>query len=776
MRTSVFLLIPILLLESCYFKSVESDQPKEFESNGIISLNQDWQFKIDNATNWTSTDLPHVPRIEPLVVNDQWQGKLVYTKSLDLPEVLAGKTILHFEGVMHQTSLFVNDIKIKEHVGGYLPFSVDISDHIRSGKNQISLEVLNTDNSIIPPGKPLSGLDFNYYGGIYRDVWLIRKNDIHITDPFLENHKDSGWLIHFSDVMNSKAKGTLILHLRNDSKVSEDLTIQVELAKNEHLHNFQRQITLKASKDSLITLDIEIDNPLLWSTTSPTLYNLSVQVISSKGIELDKIDEKIGIRKIELTNDGFFLNEQKLFMRGTNRHQEYPYVGYAISNNANYRDALKIKNAGFDFVRLSHYPQDESFLDACDELGILVMNAIPGWQYFGGREFVDNSFQDIRDMARRDRNHPSVIFWEVSLNESGMTDEYMKKANKILREELPFDDTYTAGWIDHSAYDLYIPARQHAKAPHYWTKYKKGERNVFISEYGDWEYYAHNAGFNQTTFEGLTEHERNSRQLRANGEKRLLQQALNFQEATNSNRKGTRTIGHANWLMFDYNRGYADDLEASGISDIFRIPKFAYYFYQSQRSADEKIIHDLVQQGSMLKIASYWTKESSTNVRVFSNCEEVELYLNDSLISRQKPLVNGLSDQLIHPPFEFKIDHFEYGQLSANGFIGNRLEAVDSVSTPGEAIGIRLNIDVAGVDFPEKNDLIFLYAEIIDSQDNLVINSFDEIKFELTGPGKLIGTNPVNAEAGVATILFQGDPSSVSIVAQSNNLKSATFQ
>jgi beta-galactosidase len=175
--------------------------------------------------------------------------------------------------------------------------------------------------------------------------------------------------------------------------------------------------------------------------------------------------EKIGIRSIELTQNEFLLNGEKKYFRGTNRHQEYPYVGYAISKNANRRDAIKIKQAGFDFVRLSHYPQDISFLEACDELGLLVMNAIPGWQYYSDDpEFLKNSYQDIRDMVRRDRNHPSVVFWEVSLNESPMTDTYMVEANKILKEELPFEDTYSAGWIDHEAFDLYFDVNMCASA------------------------------------------------------------------------------------------------------------------------------------------------------------------------------------------------------------------------------------------------------------------------------------------------------------------------
>jgi beta-galactosidase len=315
---------------------------------------------------------------------------------------------------------------------------------------------------------------------------------------------------------------------------------------------------------------------------------------------------------------------------------------------------------------MSHYPHAEAFMNACDELGILVMNSLTGWQFFGNEIFQKNAIQDIRDMARRDRNHPSVIFWEASLNETQMTESFMKEATQALKEELPFSHNYSACWIDNNNYDIFIPARQHGQAPDYWTKYNKVYRKIFIAEYGDWEYYAQNAGFNQKEFANLKEDERTSRQLRAHGEKRLLQQAYNFQEAANSNRKGINTIGEANWVMFDYNRGYSDDLESSGISDIFRIPKFAYSFYQSQRDANV-ILDTKLTSGPMLTIANNWTETSPLNITAYSNCEEVALYLNDVLVAKQKPLLNQNSDQLKHPPFLFKLDKFISGTLRAEG-------------------------------------------------------------------------------------------------------------
>ncbi len=768
--TGIVTVIMLLLISGC--GSNDSLTEQKDPTGERIKFNEVWSVTMDQSI-YDSITIPHTPRIEPLIVNDQWQGHLTYTKSFAIDNFDEGKTIIHFEGVMHEAKVFINDQKVKEHVGGYLPFSIDLTSYLIKGINKLKVEVYNTNNQSIPPGKLLEGLDFNFYGGIYRDVWLQRKNDIHITDPFIENTKEAGWLIHFSEVNETMAKGTVRIQLRNDSKETKTISADIKLSHGEVVHEFSRTDTLKAAEVKSITVPIEIANPKRWSVKNPLLYELSIAIETDNHI-YDRVEDKVGIRRIDLSEEGFYLNGQKVYISGTNRHQEYPYVGYAISNNANYRDAVKIKKAGFDFVRLSHYPQDESFLDACDELGILVMNAIPGWQYFGDSVFIQNSYQDIRDMVRRDRNHPSVVFWEVSLNESAMTDEYMNRANEILKEELPFTDTYSAGWMDHESYDLFIPARQHGKAPDYWNNYRTQERLLFIAEYGDWEYYAHNAGFNQAAYEGLKEDERTSRQLRAHGAQRLLQQALNFQEAANSNRKGSNTIGDANWLMFDYNRGYADDLEASGIGDIFRIPKFAYYFYQSQRSPADT----LALTGNtdpMVKIASYWTESSNPLVTIYSNCEEVALSLNGELIDRKMTKADSYSDQLDFPPFQFDLAAFQKGELKAIGYINGKAVAQNTVRTAGRASQLELAIDLSGMPLSEKEqDLVFVYASVLDEQGTLVNTSDAEITFS-TNAGVFIGQNPIMAEAGIASILLKvnGTAKKIQIKATSDGLKSS---
>ncbi|MCV9930201.1 DUF4982 domain-containing protein [Flavobacterium sp. LS1R49] len=753
------------------------------QSRTKINFGADWEFKREEGSspNWEKVTIPHTNRLEKLVVIKQFQGTSWYQKKFKTEASKDQKTFLYFEGVMQEADVWINDKKVANHKGGYLPFTVDVTPYLNSNnENTIKVKVNNEDNPDFLPGKPLKDLDFNYYGGIYRNVYLIKTSKLYITDAVAANKVAGGGVyVNFENIGKDEASGSIQVHLKNEFESDKNTFLKFILTDNKGKKaEFKSEnFAIKSNTDFTLVQKISVKKPKLWSIKNPNLYQLEVQVILDNKI-VDSNLLKVGIRKSELKADGYYLNDKKIYLNGTNEHQEYPYLGYAISDEAQYRDAVKIKNAGFDFVRLSHYPHAEAFLNACDELGILVMNSLTGWQFFGNETFQKNAYQDIRDMARRDRNHPSIIFWESSLNETEMSETFMKEATKTLKEELPFAHNYSASWIDNENYDLFIPARQHAKAPDYWTKYSKGNRKIFIAEYGDWEYYAQNAGFNQTEFSNLKEDERTSRQLRSNGEKRLLQQAYNFQEASNSNRKGAETIGEANWLMFDYNRGYSPDLESSGISDIFRIPKFAYYFYQSQRDANV-VLDKKLASGPMVNIANYWTAESPLNVTVYSNCDEVALYLNDLLVAKERPFIGGNSDKLQHAPFIFKIEKFKAGTLRAEGFINGKKVASNVVRTPETASRIELSYDISSKAVnPEYPDMVFVYAKITDANGTVIPTATSEVTFALSeGNAEIIGQNPINAEAGIATIILKTKDLKNKIVlkASSGQLKDSTI-
>jgi beta-galactosidase len=724
-----------------------------------LPFNSGWQFYREDGGSapaqppsravWTTVSLPHTTRIEPRVVNDQWQGIAFYRKRFTAPQSWRGKSVLlRFEAAMNVAEVRINGRPVAEHLGGYLPFTVDLSRDLRiGGTNEILVRLDNRDNPITGP-KPLKKLDFNMYGGLYRGVRLLVKPAVHLSDEMLEQKVAGGGLfVTYPEASKSRATIAVAADVRNTSAVGSNAIV------TQRLFDGQRQVasvsqSIRLNPGSMVrsTQQLRVVRPRLWSPRSPALYRLVTTISSPSGI--DTTETRIGIRRIGFDGDKFVVNGERMFLRGVNRHQEYPYVGYAISPAADYRDAKRIKEAGFDYVRLSHYPHSRAFMAAADQLGLVLLDSLPGWQFYNPNpRFQAQVLQTCRDMIRRDRNHPSVIAWECSLNETDMPKPFVADLNRAVHEEYPGNQAWSAGWLP-EGFDIYLQARQHRLGEGH---YKTPDRPYAVSEYGDWEYYAQNAGLNQTAWADLKEEERTSRQPLGAGEARLLQQALNIQEAHNDNFR-TPAFADGYWVMFDYNRGYANDLETSGIMSIERSPKFSYWFFRSQRDPAET--SPLYSGGPMVHIASYWQPDSSPRIRVFSNAEEVELKLNGRSLGRLKPVRDAMSDHLAHPPFIFDAGRFVPGILEATAYIGGRAVATDRVHTPGAAVRLVLQLDDAGVP-THPGDLIFARATAVDDHGNIVPGAKGTVTVAASGNLSVVGSSSADLEAGVASVLVR---------------------
>ncbi len=702
-------------------------------------------------TGWQPVTLPHTANIEPRIVNDQWQGDAFYRHVFRPEPDWAGKSVwLRFEGAMNVAEVFVNGARVERHLGGYLPFTVDLTSAASSGEPvEVIVHLDNRDNPVTGP-KPLKILDFNMYGGLYREVTLSVRDTLHITDETeAAKPAEGGIFVTYPSVTEHEATIEVQTEVRNAGAEPRFFTVRQKLLRDGTVVDVVQSIEQQFApgKTQSIPVKLTVDAPALWAPDSPNLYTLVSEIVDG-GRVADSRETRIGIREIDISRTSFRINGRKMYLRGVNRHQEYPYVGYAIPPNADYRDAKLIKEAGFDYVRLSHYPPSPHFMDAADELGLLLLDAIPGWQYSSDDPaFVAQVERTCRDMIRRDRNHPSVLAWECSLNESDMSPDLVKRLHTAVHEEYPGPQAWSAGWVPET-YDIYLQARQH-RLPH--PDQVLPNKPYIVSEYGDWEYYAQNAGLAQDSWQNLSEAERTSRQLLSDGEARLLQQALNIQEAANDNRT-TRAFADGYWAMFDYNRGYADDLEASGVASLERVTKPSYQFFRSQRDAGETSPH--WNGGPMVFIASDWAPGSSLDVRVFSNAEEVTLSHDGKEFARQTPDDGPFTEHLAHPPFTFHLPKFEPGELVASAYIGGQIVARHSVRTPEAPASVVAGLAREG-DPAVAGDLLFVHARVVDANGTTVPDNGIEVDLSLEPGLEAVGPVRVPTEHGIAATLVR---------------------
>lgn len=746
------MLLALLSSTTLYAQETFNQNWKYFRMHHNVAKEHVYAAATYNDAGWQSVSLPHTAHVEPLVVNNQWQGLCWYRKHFDVTDYSKNKKyIIELEAAMSTSKIWINGQLVTKHEGGFLPVVMDVTSYLKATDNVIAISLDSRDNPNTGP-KPLKILDFNTYGGLYRNAWFITENKVHITHPNLVNKPAGGGVfITFPKVSTKKSIVQVRTEVANESNKAQEIVLVHKIFKAGQLVKEVRSKaqSLAAGTDMTAQEEITIKKAALWSPDAPNLYELETTVLADDQV-VDTDKTRFGIRTFTFKDNQLYINGKKTYLRGVNRHQEYPFVGYALSDNAQYRDAYKIKQAGFDYVRLSHYPQSPAFMDACDELGLVVADAILGWQYYKENDaFKNYCYNSARQLIRRDRNHACVMAWEVSLNETKMPIPFMQQLDDIVHEEYPGDKVYSCGWMP-EVYNIYFQARQH-RILH--KDHITFEKPYIVSEYGDWEYYSKNAGLNQHNHSKQKRLELSSRQLRGQGEVRLLQQAYNIQEAHNDNMSIPAT-GDGYWVMYDYNRGYHDDIEASGVMDIFRLPKFSYDFYRSQRdasSADEAV----------LKIATYWTKQSPSDVRVYSNCDKVSLYLNDKLVATQTPDKNDISSNLHHPPFTFKVGQFERGTLRAEGFLNGKKVQEAEVRSPGKPVALKCWVDESNR-APQAgcNDVVFLYVAAVDAQGTICPTYKEIVAVTTDANTEVMNVGDVQAEAGIATALLRlGDQS-----------------
>ena len=741
----------------------------------VYNFNLGWRFyrgdikdadktKFDDSA-WEVVETPHTVQLMPAEASGgrNYQGIAWYRKRFVVPADAKGKDVfIHFEAIMGKQKIYLNGKLVKEHLGGYLPVTVDLTANGAQAGDTCQLAVMadNSDDKSYPPGKPQYTLDFAYHGGIYRDVWMICKNKVSITDPIEANETAGGGVfVHYDNISTKSADVFVNTELKNNGAKAESVTLETSLVDNlgKTVKKISTQISLKAGESKTVLQKTTVPNPHLWAPETPDLYKVNLLVKEGK-TALDGGTIRVGIRKAEFRGkDGFYLNDKPYGqLIGGNRHQDFAYVGNAVPNSQQWRDVKRLRDAGCVIVRTAHYPQDPAFMDACDELGMFIIVATPGWQFWNkDPEFEQLVYKNTRDIIRRDRNHPSVLLWEPILNETRFPKEFSLNSLKITKDEFPYPGAPGA------AADL----RSEGVADNYdviygWpTDEGKVKQSIFTREFGenvdDW--YAHNA---------------NNRASRSWGEHPMLVQALSLAESYDAMFHTTgQFVGGAQWHPFDHQRGYHPDPYWGGIFDAFRQPKYAYYLFKSQVNPDIKVPN--VETGPMVYVVNEMTPFSDANVTVFSNCDSVRLTAYEGK-SWTKPVIHAKRHIPYAPvSFENVFDFWEMRDFTykrkkpelvsflAEGIIDGKVVCSEKKMPSRRSTKIRLSIDSLGKPLTaDGSDFIIVIAEITDDNGNVRRLAKDNIVFSVEGEGEIIGDESINAnpravEWGSAPVLIR---------------------
>ena len=752
----------------------------------VYSMNPAWRFhkgavegaetKEFNDKDWTVVSLPdgieYLPTEASGCIN--YQGEVWYRKHFTPDAALKGKKLfLHFEAIMGKSKVFVNGKLLTEHFGGYLPVIADVTDVLDwNGDNVIAVWADNSDDPSYPPGKAQDVLDYTYFGGIYRDCWLIAHNNVFITDPNYENEVAGGGLfVAFGKVSDALAEVQLKIHVRNATKNPFSGRVEYMLLQPDgtEVARLSDKIQVKVGRATTVSDRMPVKQPMLWTPSTPTLYNLLVRVLDKEGNVIDGYRRRIGIRSIEFKGkDGFYLNGKPYGkpLIGANRHQDFAVVGNAVANSIHWRDAKKLKDVGMEIIRNAHCPQDPAFMDACDELGLFVIVNTPGWQFWNDApEFAQRVYSDIRNVVRRDRNHPSVWLWEPILNETWYPADFAKNTRDIVGAEYPYPYCYSGSDSEARGHENFPVYFAHPANMQDASKEIDPTKTYFTREWGD-------------NVDDWSSHNSPSRVARNWGEQPMRVQAQHYAcpyyPVTSYDvlyKQSPQHVGGCLWHSFDHQRGYHPDPFYGGLMDVFRQPKYSYYMFMAQRPAVKNDRN--AGSGPMVYIAHEMTPFSGKDVTVYSNCDEVRLTFNKggkTYTYKKDKNRPGMPSPVITFPdvYDFMVDKaFSRTQkqddvyLLAEGLIDGKVVATHKVVPARRPEKILLWMDNEGTDLKaDGSDFVTVVAAVADKNGNIKrLNNYN-IRFSIEGEGRLLGgpgvlANPVPVKWGTAPVLVQ---------------------
>ncbi|UAB71025.1 glycoside hydrolase family 2 protein [Vibrio sp. SCSIO 43132] len=705
-------------------------------------LNSDWLFCENHYCDLDISKIPSVKTVQiphssvELPMNYFSEKSLhqdfTYQQTLSITDSDLSKTqYLYFEGVMCDAKVYVNGELAGLHSDGYTPFEVLITPYLNRGDNRITVTLSGKENPSIPP---FGGqIDYLCFPGIYRDVYLRTYSSCRVFNVKAES-------------LNILTSPTLKLDVYLESFLNEGSSGTLDVIISDKNGEVIKQVVKDVGRfygESFSTLLInDLKGIVLWDIDNPELYKIEVRLIDEHS--RDTFEFRHGFRDIQFTTEGFFLNGKRLKLIGANRHQSYPYIGYAMGQSGQELDADILRfEFGFNTVRTSHYPQSPYFLNRCDEIGLLVFEEIPGWQHIGDKDWQSKAVDNVKAMIQRDWNHPSIILWGVRINESDDNFDFYEKTNQQAKA---LDSTRQTGGVRCSMKgdfqedvftfnDFVLGDTNEPLRKPFDSHGKDYDIPYLVTEYNGHMYPTKRVDNENWQVEHVTRH------------LRVLNEAH-----SNDNISGVIT-----WCLSDYNThkefGSGDMICHHGVSDVFRNPKFAAYVYSSQINPSKKAVMEPV---------SYWTvgERCAAGVLpliILTNCDCVEVTLQNGVKSKFYPA----KEQYPHLPYPPVIIEAEsgddlFGKYSWGGgwqdvtFTGYfQGEAVSERKFSASKIPSDIKINVQKSQLNENcRDTARVLIEAIDTSGNILPYFSDFLTLEVSDNLEVIGPKKIILEAG----------------------------
>jgi beta-galactosidase len=708
---------------------------------GTWDFNRGWLFggeyvagaeQADYADGaFTPVTVPHT--VAPLSWGSwdhtTWENVFIYRKHFSGDGLAGpgGRVLADFDGAACNASVHVNGVPVATHQGGYLPFRAELTGHLTSGDNVLAV-VVDARWLNVPPDNPPGGtasVDYLQPGGIYRDVRLRLVPPVFIADVFAQP-------VNVLTPARRQLQLQVTLDAARVPAGASTLTAQL-LHGSAEVASATAQTTITATGTSVVTLTMTgLEQVGLWSPDSPKLYTLrtTLHPMPGSAAQPHVYEVTTGFREAVFATDGFYLNGERQPIFGLNRHQHFPFLGPAACARLQRRDAEILKNElNCTMVRCSHYPQSPHFLDACDELGLMVWEETPGWNYVGDAAFQQIVLDNVHDMVVRDRNRPSVIMWGTRLNE---TANYVDLYAQTRQEAEALDGTRpTTGAMDSYsitdwAQDVFGYDDYHSSDGAATLQPPLPGVPYLVSE-------AVGALDGSPTFRWI------------DPGAVLASQGVMHAQVHDIAQGGTGYAGLLGWCAFDYaslNGGMRIwlNLKTPGVMDLFRVPKPGAGFYRSQvPSADKPVILPLF----------FWDYGPSSPVNgpgpdsaIATNCDRLELLVDGRHLGTALPDTDGYPNLACPLAFaDLSVPGTGLPDLRIDGYVGTTLAATVTMASDPARDRLELTVDDASI-VADGSDTTRVTFRALDAYGHQRPYVTGDVTLALTGPGVLVGDNP----------------------------------